>query len=387
MKISDRIRHISINDHKTERFEGLWALPYGVSYNSYLVVDEKIALIDTAGAEYKDLFLEAIREEIGSRAIDYVVVNHMEPDHSALLSEIRNLYPDVTILCSQKAAGMIAGYHGITDNIQTVKENESVSLGNCNLTFYMTPMVHWPETMMTWLAEEKTFFTGDAFGAFMACDGQTVDGFDRIELEMTRYYASIVGKYGAQVQMALKKAAGLEIERICSTHGPVWEQEIGKTVALYDQLSRYEPVRKGVCIAYGSMYGNTEKAALDLAAELERLGVEYRLHNLSAEDPSFAYRDAFRYTHIVAGSPTYNNDIYPPVYSFMYGLGARLLKNRKFFAFGSFTWAGASVKLLNAMAEKNGWTLIGEGKSFSQGWSKEKCDLRELAEAIAADCR
>ena len=387
MRINERIRHITVNDHETEKFEGLWSLPFGVSYNSYLIVDEKIALVDTAGAEYADFFLDSIKEEIGDRTIDYVIVNHMEPDHSALLSIIRENYPDVTILCSAKAVGMIDGYHGITDGVRAVKDKESISLGNSTLTFYMTPMVHWPETMMTYLAEEKTFFTGDAFGAFMANDENNIDGFNRIELEMSRYYASIVGKYGTQVQMALKKAAGLEINRICSTHGPIWEDEIYKTISLYDSLSKYEPIKKGVCLVYGSMYGNTEKAALDLASELDKLGVEYQLHNLSKEDASFAYRDAFRYSHIVTGAPTYNNDIYPPVYNFLYGLGARLLKNRKFFAFGSYTWAGASVKLMNAMAEKCGWELIAEGKSFNQGWTKEKCDLSEIAQAIATDCK
>lgn len=386
-RISEKIRHIGINDHKTELFEGLWSLPYGVSYNSYLILDEKTALVDTAEAAYSEEFFRELETELGDKSVDYVIVNHMEPDHSALLSELKRKYPSVRIVCSAKAAPMIAGYHGIAEDIQTVKDGESLSLGGSTLTFYMTPMLHWPETMMTYLNEEKTLFSGDAFGSFMATDGEFIDGFDKFEEEMSRYYACIVGKYGSPVQTALKKLGGLEICRICSTHGPVWEKDIEKTIGLYDRLSKYEPVRKGVCIVYGSMYGNTEKAALALSEALDRLGIENKVHNLSVENVSYAYRDAFRYSHIAAGSPTYNNDIYPPVYSFMYGLGARQLKNRQFYAFGSYTWAGASVRLLNEMAAKFGFGLSGDGLSFCQGYSPDKCDMSETAEKIASECK
>lgn len=386
MKINERIRQIAINDHETERFEGLWDLPYGVGYNSYLVVDKKIALIDTAGTAYSDLFFSWIKEEIGDRNIDYLVVNHMEPDHSALIAQLKEKYPDVIIVTNAKAVPMLAGYHGITDNIQVVKENDVLALGQCTLQFIMTPMVHWPETMMTWLEEEKTLFSADAFGSFMATDGDTKDNFEKFEMEMIRYYACIVGKYGLTVQNALKKAAPLPIGRICSTHGSVWEKRIPEVLHLYQKLSTYSS-EKGVCIVFGSMYGNTAKAAQSLAAELEKLGIRYALHDLSKENLSYAYRDAFRFSHIAAGSPTYNNDIFPPVRTFMHGLISRQVKNRKFFAFGSSTWAGGSVKMLNEMAADHGFGLIHDGLGFQQAYSPEKCDMKTVAALLAEDLK
>lgn len=395
-RISDRIRYVGVNDLKKVIFEGLWPLPYGVSYNSYLVIDEKTALIDTAEAGFVGEYLDNIRKESGDRKLDYLVINHMEPDHSSLIAAVKNEYPEITIVTNAKAVPMLKGYYGIEDGIHVVKEGDSLSLGETGLKFFMAPMVHWPETMVTYLEAERTLFSGDAFGSFGAVDdgitdsvaklhgnkNVTEDCFSGFEDEMTRYYSNIVGKYGQTVQAALKKLSGLEIGRICSTHGPVWEKDINKVVGLYDRLSRYEG-EKGVCIVYASMYGNTAKAAKALASELLKRNVPYAIHDLCTENVSFAYSDAFRYSTIVAGAPTYNNDIFPPVYNFMYGLGARLLKNRRFAAFGSYTWAAASVRLLNEMAGKYGFELLSDGISFAQGYSEEKCDMAELAEKIS----
>ncbi len=395
-RISEKVRYVGVNDHDKILFEGLWPLPFGVTYNSYLVVDEKIALIDTVETEFSEEFIAGIKEEIGDRKIDYLVVNHMEPDHSSSIAAIRGLYPDITIVSTALAVPMIKGYYGVEGNMLTVKDGDTVSLGGSTLSFHATPMVHWPETMMTYLVEEKTIFSGDAFGSFGAVEGGIIDSeaglggwlgerkecFEAFRDEMTRYYSNIVGKYGAQVQAAFRKLSALEIKRICSTHGPVWESQAGKVVALYDSLSRYEAER-GVCIVYGSMYGNTEQAALSLAAELAKKGVRYAIHDLCSEDVSFAYRDLFRYDTLAVGSPTYNNDIYPPVYSFMYGVCSRLVKNRRFIAFGSYTWAGASVRKLNEMAEKQSFQLLGEGLPFPHAFSKEKCDMAAVASLIA----
>ncbi len=383
MKISERIRYVGVNDCAKELFENQWPLPWGVSYNSYLVIGDKVALIDTAAAGFGDEFLDNIRMEIGERHIDYLVVNHMEPDHSALMARIRQAYPAIEILTSAKAVPMIAGYQGITDGIRVVREGETLDLGGATLQFFMTPMVHWPETMMTFLQEEKTLFSGDAFGCFKAVGNAVNERFADFEDEMVRYYSNIVGKYGQTVQAALKKLAGLTLERICPTHGPVWSgEEMGQVVALYDKLSRYEGI-PGVCIVYGSMYGNTAQAAETLAAELEKRGIPHVMHNLTQEHVSFAYRDLFRYDTLVVGAPTYNNDIFPPVRDFMHGVGARLVKNRRFAAFGSYTWMGASVKLLNEMAEACKFTLVSEGLSFPQGYSPEKCDMAGLADKLA----
>ena len=385
MRLSERIRYVGVNDMRTTRFESQWTLPFGVSYNSYLVVDEKVALIDTAAAQYEDEFLTNIKAEIGDRRIDYLVVNHMEPDHSALQAAVRRVYPDCEIVTNAKAATMIEGFNGITEGIKVVKEGESLSLGEVSLQFFMVPMVHWPETMVSWCPEEKTLFSGDAFGAFKAVGNSVTDSysntFEEYKDEMTRYYASIVGKYGGPVQTALKKVGGLAIGRLCPTHGPVWENRIADVIALYDRLSRYEASR-GVCLAYGSMYGNTEKAALALAEALKARGVECAVHNLTAEDYSFALRDVFKYDTLILGSPTYNNGIFPPVRQLMQGVCDRMVKGRRFMAFGSFTWAAASVKLLYEMASAAGFEILGEGTTFKQGFTPDKFDAEALAALV-----
>ena len=390
MKINDRIFYVGVNDEDKSLFEGLWPLPYGVSYNSYLVVDEKVALIDTVEHGFEDEFIANIEESVGDRKIDYLVVNHMEPDHSSLTACMLEKYPELMILANAKTVPMLKGYFGIPDErIQVVAEGESVSLGGCTLRFHMIPMVHWPETMVTWLEEEGTLFSGDAFGTFGAADEAVVDAEDTFEEyrdEMIRYYSNIVGKYGTPVQTALKKLAGLPVRRICSTHGPVWEKAVSSVVALYDRLSRYETER-GVCIAYGSMYGNTAAAADALAMELEARGIPYAVHDLACNNAgelgvSGALRDAFKYDTIVVGSPTYNNGIFPPVETFMKALSSRLIKNRRFYAFGSYTWSGASVNQLNALAASMNFEVLGDGMSFPQAYTKEKCDMSAIAEIL-----
>ncbi|MBO5707825.1 MAG: FprA family A-type flavoprotein [Bacteroidales bacterium] len=390
-KISDRIYYIGVNDFDKVLFEGLWPLPYGVSYNSYLVVDEKVALIDTVEAGFEEEFLANVHEAIGERAIDYLVVNHMEPDHSSLIAYMLEKYPSLQIVANAKTVPMLQGYYGTPqERIRVMKEGDSLCLGSCSLSFHMIPMVHWPETMVTWLAEEGTLFAGDAFGTFKAVDDEVIDNEDTFEEyrdEMIRYYSNIVGKYGTPVQAALKKLSGLEIKRICSTHGPVWETSIPQVVALYDKMSRYE-VERGVCIVYGSMYGNTAAAADALAMELEARGIPYAIHDLACNNAgelgvSGALRDVFKYDTIVVGSPTYNNGIFPPVETFMKALQARLIKGRRFFAFGSYTWSGASVSLLNAMAESMGYDILGAGLSFPQAYTREKCDMSAIADMLA----
>lgn len=389
-KISERIYHVGVNDSAKTLFEGLWPLPCGVSYNSYVVADEKVALIDTVEHGFEDEFMANINEAVGDRPLDYLVVNHMEPDHSSLVRYMLEKYPEMMIVANAKTLPMLTGYYGITaDKVLVMKEGESLSLGSCSLSFHMIPMVHWPETMVTWMAEENTVFAGDAFGTFGAIDAEVVDSEDTFEKyrdEMMRYYSNIVGKYGIPVQSALKKLSGLEVRRICSTHGPVWEKCIPEVVALYDKMSRYE-VEKGVCIVYGSMYGNTAAAAEALAEELKALGVPCAIHDLAGNvNPglgvSGALRDVFRYDTIVAASPTYNNGIFPPVETFMRALQSRLIKGRRFFALGSYTWSGASVNLLNEMASSMGFEVLGNGLSFPQAYTKEKCNMSEIAALI-----
>ena len=389
-KISERIYSVGVNDSDKVLFEGLWPLPYGVSYNSYLVVDEKVALIDTVEAGFEEEFLENISQAIGDRAIDYLVVNHMEPDHSSLVGYMLDKYPGLQIVANAKTVPMLQGYYGTPkEKILVMADGESLSLGGATLSFHMIPMVHWPETMVTWLAEAQTVFSGDAFGTFGVVGEDIVDSeetFDLYRDEMIRYYSNIVGKYGTPVQSALKKLAGLPVARICSTHGPVWEKNVSEVVGLYDKLSRYE-VERGVCIVYGSMYGNTAAAADALALELEARGIPCVVHDLAGNNAgelgiSGAIRDAFKYDTIIAGSPTYNNGIFPPVETFMKALKSRLIKGRRFYAFGSYTWAGSSVNQLNALAQEMGFELLGSGTSFAQAYTKEKFNAAAIADLV-----
>lgn len=390
IKLTERIYYVGVNDEDKELFEGLWPLPMGVSYNSYVVADEKVALIDTVECGFEEEFLTNVRAATSGRPLDYLVVNHMEPDHSSLISYMLEEYPDLKIIANVKTVPMLKGYHNVPeDRIKVVSEGESVSLGSCSLTFYMTPMVHWPETMVTWLEEENTVFSGDAFGTFGLISDAVVDDeltFDVYRNEMMRYYACIVGKYGIPVQTALKKLSALDVKRICSTHGPVWETSADSVIALYDRMSRYE-VDRGVCIVYGSMYGNTAAAADALAMELDNLEVPYEIHDIAGNNSgelglSGALRDVFKYDTIVVGSPTYNNGIFPPVETFMKALQARLIKGRRFYAFGSYTWSGASVKQLNEMAASMNFEILGDGLSFPQAYTREKVDMAAVARLL-----
>ena len=389
-KISERIYSVGVNDSDKVLFEGLWPLPYGVSYNSYLVVDEKVALIDTVEAGFEEEFLDNIHAAIGNKAIDYLVVNHMEPDHSSLVGYMLERYPELKIVANPKTVPMLQGYYGTPkDKILVMADGESLSLGGATLSFHMIPMVHWPETMVTWFAEEQTVFSGDAFGTFGVVGEDIVDSEETFELyrdEMIRYYSNIVGKYGTPVQSALKKLAVLPVAKICSTHGPVWEKNVAEVVGLYDKLSRYE-VERGVCIVYGSMYGNTAAAADSLAMEFESRGIPCVVHDLAGNNAgelgiSGAIRDAFKYDTIIAGSPTYNNGIFPPVETFMKALKSRLIKGRRFYAFGSYTWAGSSVNQLNALAQEMEFELLGSGTPFAQAYSREKFNAAAIADLV-----
>ena len=383
---------MGVNDSIKELFEGLWPLPYGVSYNSYLINDQKVAVVDTVEAGFEEDFLAEIHEVIGDKPIDYLIVNHMEPDHSSLTAYLLERYPQMKIVANAKTLPMLKGYYDTPEErVLVMAEGQTLSLGSSTLRFHMVPMVHWPETMVTYLEEEHTLFSGDAFGTFGNVDENVLDDeetFEEYRDEMIRYYSNIVGKYGAPVQAALKKLEGLRIDRICSTHGPVWEVNVDQVVALYDQLSRYE-VGRGVCIVYGSMYGNTAAAADALAEELEKRGVPYAIHDLAGNNEeslglSGALRDVFKYDTVAVGSPTYNGGIYPPAESFMKALAARGIKGRRFYAFGSYTWAAASVRLLNGLAKDMDFNVLGEGMSFAQAYTQEKCDMAALADLLAS---
>jgi flavorubredoxin len=344
-------------------------------------------LVDTVDVAFFESYIKKIRGIIGDRKLDYLVINHMEPDHSGAISLIRSVYPDVVIVGNKQTFGMIEGYYGVSGAQLLVKDGDSLSTGRHTLRFYTTPMVHWPETMMTFDEAEGVLFSGDAFGCFGALDGGVVDSricTDRYWREMERYYSNIVGKYGSAVQKALQKLSSLDIKMICSTHGPVWTESVERVVGVYDRLSRYE-AENGVVIAYGSMYGNTESMAEIIAEELSACGVKnIVMHNVSRSDASYILADVFRYKGLIIGSPTYSGQIYPEVESLLSKIAVREVKGRLLGLFGSFTWAGMAVKRMAEFAEKSKLEVVGQPVEMKQAMSsatEQQC--RELARAMA----
>ena len=386
-EIADKIYYVGVNDRQKALFENMWPLPYGVSYNSYLIVDEKTVLVDTVDVCYSDIFLKKIEDALAGRELDYLIVNHMEPDHAGSIRLLRHRYPGVQIVGNTKTFGMLAGFHGIKEGLYEVKEGDGLNIGSRSLTFYMAPMVHWPEVMVTYDAADKLLFSADAFGTYGALDGGVIDTEMNVEHfweEMIRYYANIVGKYGNPVQMALRKLSGLEIQTICSTHGPVWRENIAKVVGIYDRLSRYEG-EEGVVIVYGSMYGNTEQMAEAIASSLADNGVRnIVMHNVSKSPASYILKDIFKYKGLIIGSPTYSNQLFPEVDSLLTKIEMREVKNRYFGYFGSFCWAGAAVKRLCAFGEKMKWQTVGCPVEQKQGLIADKYeDCLALGKAMA----
>ena len=373
-KIANEIYYVGVNDRQKHLFENLWPLPYGVSYNSYLITDEKTVLIDTVDIGYVDLFIKKIEEVLKGRALDYLIVNHMEPDHAGSIRILRQCYPNLQIVGNKLTFGMLAGYHSVTDGLVEVKEGDTLSVGKHRLTFYMAPMVHWPEVMVTYDETEKILFSADAFGTYGTLDGGVLDSEINIVRywdEMMRYYANIVGKYGNPVQKALQKLSSLDIQTICPTHGPVWQKHIGEVVALYDKLSRYE-ADKGVTIIYGSMYGNTEQMAETIASSIVANGIrEIVMHNVSKSPASNILKDIFKYEGIMIGSPTYSGGLFPEIEAILKMIEVREVKQRLAGYFGSFTWAGAAVKRLTTFNEQMQWKTVCEPVELKQSMNAE----------------
>ncbi len=389
-EIAKDIFYVGVNDRQKHKFENMLPLPLGVSYNAYMIIDEKTALIDTVDIAMGDLFIDKIQSQLKGRKLDYLIINHMEPDHSGSIKLIRKYYPEMIIVGNSKTLSMVEGFYGVDNNMLEIKDEEVLSLGKHKLQFHLTPMVHWPETMMTFDLGEKVLFSGDAFGCFGTLDGAIVDSdmnIDRYWNEMTRYYANIVGKYGSAVQKALKKLTPLDFEMICSTHGPVWKEYISEVVDKYDQYSRYDS-EEGVVIVYGSMYGFTELMAETVAQGLAQNGIKTIIvHNVSKSDPSVILQDIFKYRGLIVGSPTYSNELYPEVESLLRKIEIRGVKHRIFGCFGSFTWASAAVKRLNSFVEIMKWTKAELSVDEKQGLKEDNYKAclelgRQVAELV-----
>ncbi|MDD6210818.1 MAG: FprA family A-type flavoprotein [Bacteroidales bacterium] len=391
-KVEDKIYYVGVNDREKHLFENLWPLPHGVSYNSYLILDDKTALVDTVDICYSDRFLQQVEILLDGRKLDYLIINHMEPDHSGSIRLLKQKYPDVILVGTPKAFDMINGFFGaaIADNKMEVKDGHKLSLGEHQLTFYTAPMVHWPEVMFTYDETVKLLFSADAFGTFGTIDGGVTDEQIDTELhmqEMYRYYSNIVGKYGNPVQKALSKLASIEVKTICSTHGPIWKKRMEEAVSIYDRLSRYE-AEEGVVIAYGSMYGNTEQMAEAIAEGCVAGGIhKVILHSVSKSHQSYILSDIFRYKGLILGSPTYSNVLYPGVESLLSKIVVREIRNRYLGLFGSFTWAGAAARHLQTFSENSKMELISNAleikQSLSQGSYAECVALgKRMAECI-----
>lgn len=388
MELKGNVHYVGVNDRNKTLFENLWPLPYGVSYNSYLIADDDaVVLVDTVDVAFFEVYLKKIRAVIGDRKIDYLIINHMEPDHSGSISLIKQYYPDIVLVGNKKTFDMVDGYYGVGGERKVVAEGDSLKVGRHDLHFYLVPMVHWPETMVTFDSTDGILFSGDAFGCFGALNGGCIDKNINTEIymgEMRRYYSNIVGKFGNPVQKALQKCSGLDIKMICPTHGPVWEEKIAEVVAMYDKLSRYE-AEEGVVIAYGTMYGNTEQMAEAIAEELSAQGIKnIVMHNVSKTPHSFILADVFRYKALIVGCTTYNMHLYPEMEALLSKVAARDMKNRLIGYFGSFTWASAAVKKLGEYATQLKFEVVGNPVEMKQSMSAgSEQQARELAVAMA----
>lgn len=351
MTITNDIRYIGVNDHDIDLFEGQYIVPEGMAYNSYVIIDEKIAVMDTVSADFGEEWLANLENVLAGRKPDYLIIHHMEPDHSANIDKFVNAYPEATIVGNAKTFEMIDQFFGsgLCKNKLAVKNGDTLSLGRHELTFLFAPMVHWPEVMMSYDGADKALFSADAFGKFGALDCQDKEW----DCEARRYYMGIVGKYGMQVQAVLKKAAALDIKMICPLHGPVLTGDLSHYMSLYDIWSSYGVESDGVCIAYTSVYGNTKRAAELLAKKLEERGCKAAISDLARCDMAEAVEDAFRYGKLVLATTTYNADIFPFMRQFIDHLTERNYQNRTIGFIENGTWAPAAAKIMKAMFEKS----------------------------------
>lgn len=390
MKITNDILYVGVNDHDVDLFEGHYIVPEGMAYNSYVIKSGKTAVMDSVDEHFADEWIGKVKEAAGSP--DYFIVQHMEPDHSGSVKKFMDAFPETTIVSSQKAFNMMANFfegEDFADRRLAVTEGDTLDLEGHTLAFVTAPMVHWPEVIMTYDATDKVLFSADAFGRFGALDtiGYTNEEDDDWACEARRYYFGIVGKYGPQTQAVLKKAAGLDIEKICALHGPILVKDLGYHLGLYDIWSKYEPESKGVLIAYTSVYGHTKKAVEMLAELLEAKGVPtVEVTDLARSDIAEAVEDAFRYDTVVFATTTFNNGIFPFMREFIESLTERSYQNRRLAFIENGSWAPQAVKIMKGMFEgsKNMTYCDNEVKILSALNDQSRAQVEALAEEIAA---
>lgn len=390
-KIKDDLYYIGASDRRLAQFENMMPVPRGVSYNSYVLLDEKTALFDTADNAVGAQFLENLQCTLAGRPLDYIVIHHVEPDHLALLEEVLLRHPQAVVVCSAMAGKFIQQFfpHGLQVNIQTVKEGDTLNTGRHTLTFVTAQMVHWPEVVVSYESEYGILFSADAFGTFGALGGNLYAdevNFDRDWIdEARRYYTNIVGKYGIQVQTLLKKAANLDIKMICPLHGPVWRQDIDYFIEKHDLWSRYEPEQKAAVVIYGSMYGHTESAATVVANKLADKGFrDVRMYDVAATHVSYLVSETFRCSHIVLVAPTYNGGLYPPMENYLLDLKAHFLTGRTFGIVENGTWAPVAAKEIQKIfSEMKPNNLVEPIVTLKSAMKDEQMDqVDQLVEAL-----
>ena len=387
VNLTDHIYFLGFNDRRTSMFENLWPLPNGVTYNSYLIVDEKVCLIDTVERKFTDDFFDKLDDILGDRSIDYVVVNHVEPDHSGALAALRMKYPSVTIVGNKKTFPMIENFYGITENTFTVADGDELNLGKHKLNFHTIPMVHWPESMVTYETTEKILFSNDAFGSFGTLDGGVFD--DEVNLsfyeeEAMRYFTNIVGKYCPHTARALVKLEGLEFKMIAPSHGLIWRSNIAYIVEKYQKWSSYS-TEKGVVIIVGSMYGNTEKMADAIGRQLAFRGIKnVRTYDASKTHVSYIINDIFKYKGVIIGSCAYNNEMFPTVENVVREILHKGIKDHILGVFGSYSWNGGGVKNLEIFSEEIKWEIVNPSVEEKGALKKDKYEeSKHLADAMA----
>lgn len=388
VELSERVYWLGFNDRRKHFFENQWPLEKGVTYNAYLIDDEKTALIDTAETPFSGELVDWVKELMGDKTLDYLIINHMEPDHSGAIKDVVQAYPDIIIVGNRKTFPMLEGFYGITKNLHEVSEGDTLKLGKHTLQFFMIPMVHWPESMVTYDVSDKILFSNDAFGSFGTLNGGIFD--DELDLtcfneEIRRYYSNIVGKYGAQVQKALSKLSGIEIKLIAPSHGLIWRSQIPYIIEKYNSWSTHKG-EPGVVVVFGSMYGNTERMADYIARFLVEAGVKnVKVYDSAKTHASYIINDMWKYKGVILGSCAYNGGIFPPMAHLMSDLEHYGLRERYLGIFGSASWGGGGVRAINKFAEEIKWELVGEqveARCAPSVSDVERC--REIAIAIAA---
>ena len=391
-RITDDMVWVGADDRRLAFFEGVYGVPDGVSYNSYLIKDEKTILFDTVDKAVCHSLFENLAHELGDRKLDYLVISHMEPDHAATIGDVAAKYPEATIVCNAKIKTMLQNYfHADLDSrLHIVAEGDTLSTGRHNFTFVMAPMVHWPEVMMTYDTTDKILFSADAFGSFGALNGRIFadecDFMHECIDEARRYYTNIVGKYGPQVQAVLKKAAGLEIKLVCPLHSFVWREGFGEFLEKYLKWSSYEPEVEGVLIAYASVYGHTENAANILAARLCDRGVKVKMYDTSVTPASYIVSDAFKYSHMVLAATTYNAGVFVTMEQLIHELVSHNLQNRTLAFIQNGSWAATSAKQMQAiLANLKNMTVLEQLPTLKSSVKEPQlAELQALADAIAA---